>query len=615
MIGSIYKTKAIVLLLFTLLWGTNQAFAADDISFTANAPKSVEKGQQFDVSFTINTNTVNDFRAPSFDGLEVLIGPSRSINSHTSIVNGKTTQVNRVTYTYILMANNEGTFKVGSASATVKGTNYSTDAFSINVLPAGSPTQSGGGTQSSGRTSSTQVTGKDLFILGNLSKTKVYEQEAVLLTYKMYVASVSVSSIRPSKLPDFTGFHSQELDLTNRDRWDLEHYNGRNYRTAVLQQVVLFPQRSGSISIAPSEYEVMIEQPVDIDSFDSFFNMRASNTVRKTVTSPSITLNVAELPAGKPSGFSGGVGEFTMTSSISANSIKANEALTIKVVISGTGNLKLISNPTLDLPTDFEIYDPKVEDQFSLTANGLKGNKVVEYLVIPRHEGNYTIPSATFSYFDLASKSYKTLSTNEFKIAVAPGAEGSGSTNVVGNYTNREDLKLLAEDIRFIKMNEVDLHPRSEFIKGSLTYKLFFIIPSLVFIAFILLNLKRAKENSNVALVRTKKANKMAKSRMKNAEKLLKAGNKDLFYDEVLRALWGYISDKLTIPISKLSKDNIEDELNKYDIDPALIADFIRTLNECEFAKFAPGDENLAMDKIFHNALDIIGNMENSIKH
>ena len=345
--------------------------------------------------------------------------------------------------------------------------------------------------------------------------------------------------------------------------------------------------------------------------------MNVSNTVRKVIASPTITVNVTSLPQGKPASFGGGVGNLSMTSSISANSIKANEALTIKVVISGTGNLKLISNPTFDFPADFEVYDdPRVEDQFTLTANGISGNRVIEYLVIPRHEGNYSIPSTAYSYFDTQSKSYKTLTTQAFNVAVAKGDNsGTSASAVVANYTNKEDLKLLAEDIRFIKMNDVELYSRSEFIKGSLTYKLLFIIPAALVVIFLLLNFKRAKENSNIALVRTKKANKMAKSRMKNADKLLKAGNKDLFYDEVLRALWGYISDKLTIPVSKLSKDNIEEELNKYGVEKELTDEFIRTLNECEFAKFAPGDENLAMDKLFNNAIDIIGRMENSIKH
>lgn len=621
MIKVIQKSKSLGILLFILLFSGHQLYAADDITFTAKAPNSVEMESQFEVAYTVNTNQVNDFRAPAFDDFEVLIGPSRSVQSYTSIVNGKTSHVNNMTYTYIVMPKREGTFTLPGASVTIKGKSYTSNTLSIKVLPqdkSGSNKQLQQGSSRSASNKGSQISSKDLFLVGNLSKTKIYEQEAVLLTYKLYVASVSVSSIRPVKIPDFSGFHSQELDLLNSDRWDLENYQGRNYRTAILQQVVLYPQRSGKLAIEPAQYEVSVEQPMELeDPFDAFFNMRTSNTVRKNISSPSISVDVNSLPAGKPLDFSGAVGDFNLSASINTNEVKANEAVTIKLILSGTGNMKLISSPEVDFPSDFEVYDPKVEDQFRLTANGLSGNRVIEYLAIPRHEGNFKIDPIKFSYFDLKSKTYKTLTTQEFNLKVAKGI-GSGATSgnaVVGNYTNQEELKILAEDIRFIKMNDVELYPREQFIYGSWTYKLFFIIPSIIFIVFLIIYSKRLKEYSNTALVKTKKANKVAKSRMKSAAKLLHSDSKEQFYDEVLRGLWGYISDKLTIPLSKLSKDNIEEELNNSGVSPELTSDFIRTLNECEFAKFAPGDDNQAMDKILQDATEIIGRIENTIKN
>lgn len=620
MIKVIQKSKALGLLLFILFFSGHQLYAADDITFTAKAPSSVEMESQFEVAYTVNTNQVNDFRAPSFDDFEVLIGPSRSVQSYTSIVNGKTSHVNNMTYTYIVMPKKEGTFTLPGASVTIKGKSYSSNTLTIKVLPkdkTGNNTQQQGSSQSNSRGG--QLSSNDLFLVGNLSKTKVFEQEAVLLTYKLYVASVSVSSIRPVKIPDFSGFHSQELDLSNSDRWDLENYKGRNYRTAILQQVVLYPQRSGKLTIEPAQYEVSVEQPMELeDPFDAFFNMRTSNTVRKNISSPTITVDVNSLPSGKPLDFSGAVGDFNLSASINAQEVKANEAVTIKLILSGTGNMKLISNPEVNFPSDFEIYDPKVEDQFRITANGLSGNRIIEYLAIPRHEGNFKIDPIKFSYFDLKSKSYKTITTQEFNLKVAKGVSsgtGAGGSAVVGNYTNQEELKILAEDIRFIKMNDVELYPREQFFYGSWAYRLLFIIPSLVFLVFLIIYSKRVKQYSNTAFVKTKKANKVAKSRMKSAAKLLHSGRKELFYDEVLRGLWGYISDKLTIPLSKLSKDNIEEELNKSGVDLALTADFIRTLNECEFAKFAPGDDNQAMDKILQDATEIIGRIENTIKN
>ena len=619
MIKVIQKSKALGLLLFILFFSGHQLYAADDITFTAKAPSSVEMESQFEVAYTVNTNQVNDFRAPSFDDFEVLIGPSRSVQSYTSIVNGKTSHVNNMTYTYIVMPKKEGTFTLPGASVTIKGKSYSSNTLTIKVLPkdkTGNNTQQQGSSQSNSRGG--QLSSNDLFLVGNLSKTKVFEQEAVLLTYKLYVASVSVSSIRPVKIPDFSGFHSQELDLSNSDRWDLENYKGRNYRTAILQQVVLYPQRSGKLTIEPAQYEVSVEQPMELeDPFDAFFNMRTSNTVRKNISSPTITVDVNSLPSGKPLDFSGAVGDFNLSASINAQEVKANEAVTIKLILSGTGNMKLISNPEVNFPSDFEIYDPKVEDQFRITANGLSGNRIIEYLAIPRHEGNFKIDPIKFSYFDLKSKSYKTITTQEFNLKVAKGVSsgtGAGGSAVVGNYTNQEELKILAEDIRFIKMNDVELYPREQFFYGSWGYRLLFIIPSLVFLVFLIIYSKRVKQYSNTAFVKTKKANKVAKSRMKSAAKLLHSGSKELFYNEVLRGLWGYISDKLTIPLSKLSKDNIEEELNNSGVSPDLTADFIRTLNECEFAKFAPGEDDQAMDKILQDATEIIGRIENSIK-
>lgn len=616
------RSRNVWFLMLTLLLSSAQLFADEETSFTAKAPGTVAMGTQFEVAYTVNTNKVNDFRAPSFDNFEVLIGPSRSVQSYSSFINGKASHVNNLTYTYILMPTKEGDFTLPGATVTVKGKAYTSNKLNIKVIPEDAQAGAGSGAQpKSGSTSGSNaqnIKSSDLFLVGNLSRTNVYEQEAVVLTYKLYVASLSLSGIRPSKMPDFSGFHSQELELTDSDRWDLEHYKGRNYRTAILQQVVLFPQRSGKLVIEPAEYEVGVEQPLDVsDPFDAFFNARRSVEVRKKVVSPQITVNVDQLPAGKPLDFSGGVGSFTLSSDITSESVKVNEALTIKLVLSGTGNTKLISNPEVDFPSDFEVYDAKVDDQFRLTSNGLSGNRVIEYLAIPRHEGNFKIPPIKFSYFDTKSKSYKTLESKEFNISVAKGSgTGTGGEpgGVVSSFTNKEDLKILGEDIRFIKLNDAKLHPRDEFTHGSLTYKLLYIIPLVLFVVLLALNAKRARENSNIALVRTRRANKVARSRMRTADKLLKEGQKELFYDEVLRALWGYISDKLTIPISKLSKDNIEEELIKSGVEQELIDEFIDTLNTCEFAKFAPGDDSQAMDKVFSQATQLVEKMEDSIK-
>jgi hypothetical protein len=292
--------------------------------------------------------------------------------------------------------------------------------------------------------------------------------------------------------------------------------------------------------------------------------------------------------------------------------LKTNDAVTIKLVISGTGNMKLINTPEVGFPQDFEIYDPKVDNKFNLTRNGLAGSKIIEYLAIPRHAGTYTIPPIEFSYFDLKSQSYKTLKTDAYTLNVAKG-EGN-SDQVVANFTSKEDLKVLGQDIRYIKTGDTHLTKKDDYFFGSTSYYLWYIAPLALFIALMIINRKQAMENANVAKVRTKKANKVATKRMKNAGKLLAEKKSEAFYDEVLKALWGYISDKLSMPVSQLSKDNIEEELQKHQVADELIKEFINNLNECEFARYAPGNQDEKMDKIYSSAIDVISKMENSIK-
>jgi hypothetical protein len=449
-----------------------------------------------------------------------------------------------------------------------------------------------------------------LFITATASKTNVYEQEAFLLTYKIYT-QVNLTGLR-GDMPDLKGFHTQEVELPRQKQWTLEHYNGRNYNTTVYSQYVLFPQQSGKLEIPSITFEGVVTEVIpSSDPFDIFSGGR-SRDIKKNIVTPKLSINVKSLPEGKPSNFSGGVGDFTMSSSISTQELKTNDAVTIKVIISGTGNMKLINTPEVAFPQDFEIYDPKVDNKFSLTREGLAGSKVIEYLAIPRHAGEFTIPSIEFTYFDLKTQSYKTLKSEPYNLHVAKG-EGNAE-QVIANFTNKEDLKVLGKDIRYIKTGHTKFTPKDEFFYGTMSYYLWYIIPLICFISFLLIYRKQAIDNANVAKMRNKKANKVASKRMKNAGKLLAEKKKEAFYDEVLKALWGYISDKLNIPVSQLSKDNIEEELVKYNVSKELINTFIETMNECEFARYAPGNQNEAMDKVYASAIDVISKMENSIK-
>ena len=605
--------KKLIIILMALIAYSTQMLA-DKVSFTASAPDAVVVGDQFRLSYTVTTQKVKDFRAPSIKGFDVLMGPSRSQQSNTQIVNGNVTSTSSITFTYILMANNAGEYTIPGASIVADGDQMVSNSVRIKVLPQDQGDSNSSSSSSTHSSSGTGVSNQDLFITASASKTNVYEQEAFVLTYKIYTRESNLQ-LNNAKLPDFKGFHSQEIEMTTNARWTPEHYQGRNYYTTVYRQFVLFPQQSGKLYIDPAQFQMTVGKPVQSDDpFDAFFN-GGSNVIeiKKSISTPKIAINVNPLPAGKPADFSGGVGEFNISSSINNKELKTNDAITIKLVISGTGNLKLISNPEIKFPDDFEVYDPKVDNQVRLTREGLTGNKVIEYLAIPRHAGTYKIPGVSFSYFDIRSKSYKTLKPEEYVINVEKGA--GNADQVIANFTNKEDLKVLGEDIRYIKQNEVTLQPKGSFFYGSMTYWLFYIIPALAFIIFFIIYRKQAAENANVAKMRTKKANKVATKRMKLAGKLLSENKKDAFYDEVLKALWGYISDKLNIPVSRLSKDNIEEKLRNHGVNEELIKEFLNALNDCEFARFAPGDENQAMDKVYSSSIEVISKMENSIKH
>ena len=596
--------RKLIIILMTLMAYSTQTFA-DKVSFVASAPDVVVVGDQFRLSYTVTTQKVKDFRAPSIKGFDVLMGPSRSEQSSTQIVNGSVSSTSSITFTYILMANTAGEFTVPGASIVADGNQMISNSVKIKVLPQDQNHNSS--RRNNDNSSSIQPS-------SNASKTNVYEQEAFVLTYKIYTRESNLQ-LNNAKLPDFKGFHSQEIEMTTNARWTPEHYKGRNYYTTVYRQFVLFPQQSGKLFIEPAQFQMTVNKPVQsADPFDAFFN-GGNNVIeiKKPITTPKIAINVNPLPAGKPTNFLGGVGEFNISSSINSKELKTNDAITIKLVISGTGNLKLISNPEIKFPDDFEVYDPKVDNQVRLTKEGLTGNKVIEYLAIPRHAGTYKIPGVSFSYFDIRSKSYKTLNTEDYVINVEKGA--GNADQVIANFTNKEDLKVLGEDIRYIKQNEVTFQPKGSFFYGSMSYWLFYIIPALAFILFFIIYRKQAAENANVAKMRTKKANKVAIKRMKLAGKLLSENKKDAFYDEVLKALWGYISDKLNIPVSRLSKDNIEEKLRNHGVSEELIKEFLNALNDCEFARFAPGDENQAMDKVYSSSIEVISKMENSIKH
>ncbi len=595
---------------------------AEDVVFRAQAPGQVIVGRPFQLTYTVNQRS-RDLRAPEFTDFDYLAGPYTSTSSSTSFVNGHRTSSFEQTYTYTLMAQKAGTFTIGPATVKVDGENVQSNGVRIQVLPADqeeSNQQSAGSRQSSPTTQSSQssssgaVSSENLFVRTIASKTRVHEQEALMITYKLYFANVDVAQLtNNTKLPEFTGFLKQDLEQ-GEIQTQLEHYNGRNYQTAVLYRTILYPQHSGDIKIDPANFEAVLRvqtQQRVRSIFDDFFG--SYTTVTKMLTAPGVTIHAAALPSGKPAGFSGGVGKFTMTPSISQTELQTNDAVTIKIDISGAGNMKLIKTPAVDWPEGFEPYDPKVTNNFNTTTAGVSGTKSIEYLAIPRSAGEYTIPAVNFSYFDIEDKTYRTLSTPEYTIHVkrgngANGENGDNGEGQVISYTHKEDIKQLGTDIRYIDVKSSAISRQPSTLRIQHVW-LWYVIPLLIAIVLLIVLRKQIKENADITRVRYKRANKVAKKRLKAAEKALKANDSNAFYAAIEKAAWTYLSDRLSIPMADLNKENIASLLAQKGVSDTLIADVKNVLSTAEFARYAPSTDH-AMDDLYKATTNLINNLE-----
>jgi len=598
-----------IVFLFILILITGTVMKAANVEFKASAPEAVVMGQQFRLVYTVNAEG-KDIRVQEMPDFDVLMGPSVSTAHSIRFVNGQNTSETTVSYTYVLMPKKEGTFNISPATIKVNNANYTSNALVVKVLP---PDQAPNPSSNQDASGGATINKDDIFMQIQVSNRSVYEQEGFLVTFKLY--SLLDFQINSVKFPEFEGFLSQDIELPQPAQLKMENYNGRNYRTVVLKQTILYPQRSGKITIESGRFDAIVRvytQQRARSFFDDFFDTHRD--VNKRLETSPVTIDVKPLPSGKPASFGGAVGNYSMNSSISTNSLKANDAVTVKVNISGTGNIKLIKNPEVTFPNDFDLFDPNINLDTKVTTSGVTGTKTIEYVAIPRFGGDFDIPAVSFSYFDPKAGTYKTISSDPYKLHVEAGEGGAIGGPVVSNFNNRESVRYLGQDIRYLKIKNINFINQGDLFFGSFMYYLSYLIPALLFIAFFFIYRKQVKENSNIALVRTKKANKTAVRRLKNAGKLMKEGKREEFYEEVLRALWGYLSDKLNIPQAKLTKDNIETELTKYGVDDALINEFLDILNTCEFARYAPSQASDAMDNLYELTVDAIGKMENTIK-
>ncbi len=579
-----------------------------------STPSRVEAGENFRVSFKVTTQDVDDFRSGlhSTDVVEVIAGPYTSSESSFQMVNGHTSSSSSITYTYTLYAAKSGVYNIPAAHARVGGKQISSRPAKVTVV---------GSAQGRGNNSpkmheddnypphmkvaGSAISGRDLFIKVSANKRKVYEQEPILLTYKVYTL-VDLTQLE-GKMPELTGFHTQEIPLPQQKSFHIERVNGKPYRTVTWSQYVMYPQMTGKMEIPSITFKgIVVQQNRSVDPFEAFFNGGSGYVeVKRNIVAPSIKIDVLPLPH-KPADFSGGVGKFNISAQLNKNELKAGDPLSLRIVVGGIGNLKLIKQPVVNFPKDWDKYDPKVTDKTKLTSNGLEGNMIYDILAVPRNQGHYTIPPVELTYYDTSLNQYKTIKTQSFEIEVA---KGDGSRSSVVDYSKDQP-----KDIKDIKKGEAELHSVDNFFFGSVGYLMSLLIPFAAFVALLVIFRNRAIDNADLVKMKGKKANKIATKRLRQANKLMLAGKTNEFYDEVLRALWGYVGDKLNMPAEKLSRENISEKLQSHNVDDNTISKFLSAIDDCEMMRFAPGDPEGNMNKTFESAMTAIMEIENVMK-
>lgn len=600
------KRYLLVLPLLFITWMVNAQ------TLTANAPSQVQNGENFRLTYTVNTSNASDFRIGDIpEALEIITGPYTSQQSNFQMVNGHTSSSSSITYTFILCANKNGSYTIPAAHVHANGKTISSNPLKVTVSGHAASTGAAPKMHDDNddrpqmRSAGSPISGSDLFIKVSANKQRVHEQEPILLTYKVYTL-VDLTQLE-GKMPDLTGFHSQEVKMPQQKTFHIENVNGRNYRCVTWSQYVMYPQMTGDLEIPSITFNgTVIQQNRNVDPFEAFLNGGSGYVeVKRSIKAPGLKIHVDPLPK-RPDNFSGGVGKFNISAQLNKTEVKANDPITIRVVVGGVGNLKLIKQPVVNFPKDFDKYDPKVTDKTKLTANGVEGNMIYDFLAVPRNQGKYTIPPVEFTYYDISANAYKTIKTQSFDLDVAKG-DGTGGNSM--DFTDEKN-----QDIHAIKTGKVVRKDAASLFFGSAAYWILLALLLVTFIALMIIFRRRAIENADIVKMRGKKANKVANKRLRVAHKLMVAGKQGEFYDEVLRALWGYMGDKLNIPVSELSHDNIADKLAEHHVDEQTVNTFIEALDECEFERYAPGDAAGNMNKTYESAMTAIEKIEDVMK-
>ncbi len=578
-----------------------------------SAPSHVMTGENFRLSYVINTQDVGDIHVGNIpDALELITGPYRSSQSSYQVVNGHASSSSSTTFTYILCATKGGTYKIPAASVVVNGHKYTSQPHVIKV--SGKSTSSSGAPRMHDnssdepqmRSAGSAIKGSDLFIKVSANKSKVYEQEPVVLTYKVYTL-VDLTELK-GDMPDLTGFHTLEVPLPQQKSFHIENFNGRPYRCVTWSQYIMYPQMHGSLKVPSIVFKgSVVQQNRNVDPVEAFFNGGSAYVeVKRDIVAPGLTLNVQPLPS-KPAAFSGGVGVFNISAQLNKKDIRTNDPFTLRVVISGNGNMKLIKKPVVQFPKDFDKYDPKITDKTKITANGLEGNMIYDFIAVPRNQGKYTIPAIEFTYFDTQSHTYKTVKTQSFEINVGRGDASSSSANEFNGDLKNKDIKPIME-------GKADVQDVNSIFFGSVTYWVVFILMVLIAVSLMLSLRKYISLGNDIQRQKNRRANRVALKRLRQANDSMLHGKREIFYDDILKALWGYAEEKFNLSADELNRNNVESVLLSKGVDSSLTERFISIIDICEMERYSPSAASGDMNEIFENAMNTITSIEDSLK-
>ncbi len=621
------KQKLILLLLFAI----PGCLMAQEVSFTAQAPKQLYVGQRFQLTYTLNSTDGTNFIGPEIVNFDILNGPMMSSGTNIISVNGKLEYSSSSSFTFIVEANKAGTFTIPAAVITVKGKRYMSNALSITVLAqnprSAQQPQNNNQPQGKQQQQPKDDIGNDVFLKAVVDNNNPYQGELITVTFKLYTPTNRLQVDQATKSPSYPGFWAQDLlkDATQYPQYT-EVVNGKKYIVVELRKAALYPQKSGALTIDPLVQDVVYQIKVKSrnafgddpifgnDPFfknfmdDSFFGSELQN-VKKSLRSNPITVNVKPLPANnRPLDFSGAVGQFSMKAQVDRTEVNTNDGITLKVSVSGSGNLNLIEKPAINFPSDFEVYDPKIIDNFN-NKGATSGTRTFEYLIIPRAAGNFTIDPIQFAYFNPAQKGYTILNSEKFSLKVNKGA-GTATTEA----NAQTDVKMLGNDIRYLMEPPLNIKVAGHSLYGKTLYWFLLFLPSLGFVLFLLFYRKNMRLKGDAKLMERKRATRKAVKRLQKAKKLLDNGQHDAFHEEISFALWGYISQKFNIPMSLLSMDTAREQLEIRKVDNALTERFMTTLNDCNFARYAPVGKALNMNQLYELAIKTIAETEQVLK-